>query len=285
MSSLIPDFLNQVLEMASWPVYLFIFVCLFVKFQRGFQCTARADNQFVWFLSIIFSLLLDPGIWEEVVCRALINWRDPIFLNTGERGGDFVFPNEALWDRGHSYSLQWKWRGDLRIPTQGSPGWVCDSPWNKESTYALDMTLGNLGGMSNFVLPTTWQFNRHISSMYWVAGAMLVLVKHKWTGWYPSPPGAHDLVGKQGINISIFPGRKWRFRGVGELTEGQRVSVGIGIFNLVSVWCHFPKWQTNVTQRWRGVTVHHLVLLLVEVKNSGRGSRGPGALYSGPLSI
>lgn len=56
-------------------------------------------------------------------------------------------------------------------------------------------------------------------------------------------------MGKQGINISIFPGRKWRFRGVGELTEGQRVSVGIGIFNLVSSQSHCVMSLPKVTDK------------------------------------
>ena len=89
--------------------------------------------------------------------------------------------------------------------------------------------------MSNFVLPTTRQLSRHVWNMYWVPGAMPVLVTQRWTDWCPSPPGAHGLMGKQGINISIFIGRKWNWKGLGNLFKVRPlVKARLEVFDLVS---------------------------------------------------
>lgn len=50
----------------------------------------------------------------------------------------------------------------LKIAAEGNPYCVSESPWKKDFTYVLDMMLGNLGGLSNSVVPTALQFNRHV---------------------------------------------------------------------------------------------------------------------------
>lgn len=93
-------------------------------------------------------------------CRILLSWTERVTLYSQIK---------PLWQKGIHIISSEPGEANLQpmgILKQGSPGDVGESCWEKESTYALDMTLGNLLRMSILVLPTTWQFNRHELSSY-----------------------------------------------------------------------------------------------------------------------